>query len=105
MGNPAEETTITRTLRLRRKGAPSSRFSPSPAGYVLRCGWPETLVPVGEDLFGFPHLVIRTAKVKSHFSGSSGDQNLNGRQPIPLHSEKELLVGFVNSVVLETIHG
>jgi hypothetical protein len=40
---------------------------------VLRCGWPETLVPVGEDLFGFLYLLIQTGKVKFHFSGSSGD--------------------------------
>ena len=105
MGNPAEETTITRTTTLKRKRAPSSRLPATPADYMLRCGWPETLVPVGEDLFGFLYLLIRTGKVKFHFSSSSGDQNLNGRQPAPLHSQMELFMSFANPVVLETIHG
>ena len=72
---------------------------------MLPCGWPETLVPVGEDLFGLLYLLIQTGKVKFHFPGSSGDQNLNGRQTAPLHSHTELFVNFLNSVVLETIHG
>jgi hypothetical protein len=78
MGNPAEETTITRTITLKRKRAPSSRLPATRANYVLNCGWPERLVPVGEDLFGFLHFLIQTGKVKFHFAGSSGDQNLNG---------------------------
>jgi hypothetical protein len=89
MRNPAEETTIT---QLQRRP-------------IMYCGWPETLVPVGENLLGFLYLLIHTGKVKLHFSGSSGDQNLNGRQTAPLHSQTELFVSFLNSVLLETIHG
>ena len=58
MGNPAEETTITRTITLKRKRAPSSRLPATRANYVLNCGWPERLVPVGEDLFGFLHFLF-----------------------------------------------
>jgi hypothetical protein len=105
MGNPAEGATITRTIALKRKRAPASRLPATPADYVLRCRWPETLVPVGDDLFGLLYLLIQTGKVKFHFPGSSRDQNLNGRQTVPLHSHMELFVSFLNSMMLETIHG
>ena len=36
------------------------------------------LVPVGEDLLGFLHLLIQTGKVESQFPGSAGNLNLNG---------------------------
>jgi hypothetical protein len=68
-------------------------------------GWPEVSVPVGEDLFGLLYFLFQAGKLKPYLSSSSGDQNLNGRQTAPLHSQMELFVSFVNSVVLETIHG
>jgi hypothetical protein len=66
---------------------------------------PETLVPIGEDLLGFLYLLIQTGKVKFHLPGSAGDENVNGQQTAPLHSQMELFVSLVNSVVLEAIHG
>ena len=63
------------------------------------------LAPVGEDLFGLPYLLIRTGEIKFQFPGPARDRNLNGGQPVALHSQMELFVSFVNSVALETIHG
>ena len=81
---------------------PDASIPPADCG-LLAVG--RKLVPVSEDLFGFLYLLIQTGKVELHFPGSSGDQHLNGRQTAPLHSRVELLVNFLNSVVLETIHG
>jgi len=42
--------------------------------------------------------------VKSQFSGSARDVDLDGGQTGPLHSQVELFMGFVWSVVLKTCH-
>ena len=63
------------------------------------------LGPVGEDLFGFFHLVLRTGKTESQFPCPASDDYFDGGQTTALHSQVELLVSFVRSVVLETCHG
>jgi hypothetical protein len=71
----------------------------------VACGWAKRLVPIGEDPFGLLDLLLQSSEVEPDFSGPSRDLNFNGCEAAPLHAQVELLMGFVNAVLLETIHG
>ena len=62
------------------------------------------LVPVREDLLCPPDLHLRTGKIKSQFTGSAGDLNLDGGQTAPLHSQVKLLISFFDPVALKAAH-
>ena len=63
------------------------------------------LGPIRKDLFGFFYFVLRTGKTEFQFPGPASDQYFDRGQTTALHSQVELLVSFVGSVVLETCHG
>jgi hypothetical protein len=70
---------------------------------LLTARWVQ-LVPIGEDLFGLFYFVFRAREVKFQFPGSARNVNLDGGQTAPMHSQVELFVSLVYSVVLKTDH-
>jgi len=63
------------------------------------------LVPVGQDLFGLFHFSLGAGEIESQFSCSPSDLNFDGGEAGPLHAQQELFMGFLDPVVLETVHG
>ena len=59
--------------------------------------------PGGEDRFGFHDLFGRTGEGEFKFSGALGDENLDGVQSLDLHGQAQLLVDFLETVLLEAI--
>ena len=68
------------------------------------CGW--GLIPVGQDLLRFHHLLLGTSEIEFQFSRLARDLNFDGFQAVAFHAGAELFVGFVGAVFLEAIaHG
>ena len=61
--------------------------------------------PLCENLLGFFNLFPRPGEAKLHFPGSARDDNFDRGQTASLHTQVKLFMGFVKTVVLETVHG
>ena len=62
-------------------------------------------IPVGKNPLGFLYLLFGTREAELHFPGSARDDYFDGRQTTALHAQVKLLMGFVNSMALKTVHG